>query len=369
MDSQATALRVAFVLEQTLGHTAHAQNIERELARTSWIDGRLVRVEWRPPSRLPLPTSTWSFRASLSARRGLQSLLRDGRLDAAFIHTQVAALLSGDLMQRVPTVVSLDATPVNFDSQGDGYGHGRSGATAELAKRWVNRRAFLAAQALVSWCEWAKKSLVSDYGIDPARVTVIRPGVDLTLFRPAGRPAGARLRVLFVGGDFTRKGGPDLLSAAAGLPDVELDLVTGAPPARLPDPSRMRVHAGLGPQSPALLRLYREADVFALPSRADCFPQAVAEAMACGLPVVGSRVGAMLEMVRDGETGLAVPPGDPAAIRQALARLGADPTLRRSLGAGGRKLAVAEHDAGANNQRLFQILAEVAEAAAKRRSA
>jgi glycosyltransferase involved in cell wall biosynthesis len=76
----------------------------------------------------------------------------------------------------------------------------------------------------------------------------------------------------------------------------------------------------------------RAFDVFALPSYAnEGVPQAIMQAMACGLPVVSTPVGSIDELVRDGDTGLFVPPRDVPALRAALERLRADPGLRSSL--------------------------------------
>ena len=85
--------------------------------------------------------------------------------------------------------------------------------------------------------------------------------------------------------------------------------------------------------------LLARADVFALSSRSEGAPLSILEAMAAGLPVVSSRVGGVPELVVDGETGLLVPPGDPAAMAVALGRLVADAGLRYRLGAAGRERA------------------------------
>lgn len=356
-------LRFAFVLEQTLGHAAHARNIERALRDRDDIDPTLIRVTYEgaggPLRRLPVARN-WTLRASWTARTELRRRLRQGPMDGAFIHTQVAALLAGGLMREVPTVVSLDATPVNFDSEGAAYGHRRQAEMLEQVKRDLTRRVLLRAPALVTWCGWARDSLVRDYGVPSDRVTVVHPGVDLRLFRPSPERRPGPLRVLFVGGDFERKGGGDLVEAVRDLPGLELDLVTGSAP---PDAARMpgvRVHTGLRPQSEALVALYRDADVMALPSRGDCFPQAIAEGMACGLPVVAADVGAISDMVRDGVNGWLVPPRAPRQLREALRRLVEDPALRRAMGVESLAAAMRDHDARRNCSAIFDLMRTVA---------
>jgi glycosyltransferase involved in cell wall biosynthesis len=357
--------RFAFVVEQTLGHVAHTKNLERALASTDWIEGTVVKLPYEPRGSMPrLPgLRNWSLRASLMARGALRRRLGAGPLDAAFIHTQVAALLSVGVMRTVPTVVSLDATPANFDDVGEAYGHRRGRPLAEAAKAAVNRRAFGAAAALVAWSRLAADSLSADYGVPAARVRVVPPGVDLSLFRPverSPRPDGL-VRVLFVGGDFARKGGPDLLAALQGVPEAELDVVTGSELGPVPANVRCRVHRGLRPGDPALLELYRRADVFALPTRGDCLPQVLAEAAASGLPLVSTTTGAIAEVVRDGENGFLVPVGSPADLRGALGRLVGDAELRRAMGEASLTLARRDHDALENHRRIFSLMAEVAE--------
>ncbi len=356
---------LVFVLEQTLGHRAHARNIQRVLgARTGSINATVIQIA--PPSAPTLTSRipglrTWSFEASRQARSALTRRLAAGPVDAVFIHTQVAALLAGDLMKTVPTVVSLDATPINYDSQGDSYGHARNNPFLEMAKLRINQSVYRGAAHLVTWCRWAADSLVDDYGVSERDITVVHPGVDIDLFRPAERPTdGGPVRVLFVGGDFARKGGNDLLVAMQRLGSrVEADLVTGAA-VTAPPGVVCRIHRGITPQSPEIARLYREADIFVLPSRGDCFPQAVAEGLASGLPVVATRVGAIPEMVRHGATGFLVPPRDPRALGDALETLASSRSLRRQMGTESRRVAEHEHDADENNGRIIELMREAA---------
>lgn len=352
---------LVFVLEQTLGHAAHARNIRRVLERQDrWIHSTVIPIEFQRRSGLTshIPgIRTWSFEASLQARSALARRARTGDIAAAFIHTQVAALLAGSMMKTIPTVVSLDATPRNFDSQGASYGHSRNMLPVEAVKTRINQAVFRRAAALVTWCRWAADSLVADYDVPEEKITVIHPGVDLRLFRPddtnrSGRP----VRILFVGGDFERKGGSDLLQAMVRLGSAaELDVITGSDVAPPPGVT-CRVHRGLTPQSPEVLQLYREADIFALPSRGDCFPQAVAEGLASGLPVVATRVGAIPEMIQDGVNGYLVPSASQRQLGEALERLVHSSALRRELGTASRRLAERDHDADANNTRILELM-------------
>lgn len=360
--------RFLFVMEQTLGHVAHTRNLERALTSEDWIKGDVVRLQFEPTGAGRLPgLRNWSLRASWMARSALRLRLARGGLDAAFIHTQVAALLSRGPMRSLPIVVSLDATPRNFDHVGHAYGHKRSSALGEAAKARVNRRAFMGAAALVTWSRLAADSLMAEYGVPSARIHVISPGVDVERFRPreGPRPDGP-VRVLFVGGDFSRKGGHDLLNAMRGLPEAELDVVTNSLDGPIPTGVCCRVHVGLRPGEPALLQLYQRADIFALPSHGDCLPQVLAEAAAVGLPVVATSTGAVAEIVRDGINGFLVPAGSAPDLRAALRALVEQPDLRHAMGLESLALARGQHDALVNCRRIFELMADMAGLARRR---
>ncbi len=355
--------RLAFVLEQTLGHVAHTANIERALAAAPWVEAAVFKLPFAgtPALLRAMPGgSNWSLRASLMARQALLRRLAVAPLDAVFIHTQVASLLSVGVMRRVPTVISLDATPVDFDGVGTAYGHRRQWRGIESLKTAVNRRALNAAEALVTWSRQAAQSLVEAYRVPGDKVQVIRPGVDLERFRPGPpRQPDDRQRVLFVGGDFARKGGADLLEAARTLGDrVELDVVTGSAVA-VPSGVACRVHRSLGPGDPRLLELYRTADVFALPTRGDCLPQVLAEAAACALPIIATDTGAVSEVVRHGRNGFLVPAGSPRDIAAALRHLSEHAVLRHAMGRESLRISREEHDAARNNLRIFELMASL----------
>ncbi|MBI4494748.1 MAG: glycosyltransferase family 4 protein [Chloroflexi bacterium] len=367
-----TQIRAAFVMEQTLGHVTHFRNLRDAAAEytdllPTWLP---IPFEVRGPAcLLPLLGSNWSARASWRARRALGLALASTPHDALVFHTQVTALFSLDLVRRLPAIVSLDATPINYDRVGQPYGHRPAGeGWLDRQKYRLNRQVFQAAAGLVTWSEWARRSLVDDYGVEAARVRVLAPGAAPAYFelgeRRPGRAAPAvgderPLRLLFVGGDFHRKGGPLLLECLrAGLAErCELHLVTHEAVA----PQRnVYLYRGLGPNSPELLRLFAQADVFVLPSLAECLAIVLMEATAAGLPVVTTDVGALGEAVRPGESGLLVPAGNAGALRQALEALVGDAQLRQRMGRAGHALARHKFDAQANNHALLDLVAEAA---------
>ena len=165
------------------------------------------------------------------------------------------------------------------------------------------------------------------HALGARNVRVIPSGVDLPE-RVGGEAEPPE--VLYAGRLSAEKGVLELLDAARGLNLV----VAGDGPLR----DRVPLARGFV-QHDELQRLYARAAVVACPSRREGFGVACLEAMAHGRPVVATRVGGLLDLVVDGETGITVPPRDPAALRSALERLLSDPELRRRLGAAGRERA------------------------------
>jgi glycosyltransferase involved in cell wall biosynthesis len=370
-DDQFLRYRFGFVMEQNLGHRTHYRNLLRYVREDETVTPTWLPLEFETDgmlSRLPLLRGNWSARASLAAWAAVRQVRRTTTLDALFYHTQVTALLS-PLHPSMPTVISLDATPINYDTVGKYYGHA-SGGRLERAKWLANRKALSSASALVTWCRWAKDSLEHDYGIPGEKVTVIPPGVDLARWPERSgwqrvlSSQGRLPRLLFVGGDFARKGGDVLLKAFRGrLSDLcELHVVTQSPVA---PGHNLYVYHHVTPNSDTLVRLYREADIFVFPTLADCAPLSVPEAMAASLPVVTTRVGAIPEMVIEDKTGLLVEPGDVAGLRASIETLLDRPELRAEMGDAAREIVEAQYDARHNSQRLLDVLKGVADRASR----
>jgi glycosyltransferase involved in cell wall biosynthesis len=362
-----TQPRVAFVLEQTLGHVTHAANLRALVGGHHEIKPVFAPIEydvsgWQ--ARVP-GYGNWTVRAGLRARRAVREIRRrDGPIEAMFVHTQVPAILAPDLLRRIPTVVSLDATPIQYDELGEHYGHATGGAWVERLKWRANRSCFAAARAVVTWAEWTKRGLIDRYDVPANKITVIPPGVDVDRWTADAGPArmeGEPVRILFVGGDLVRKGGWVLIDAVRRLRSngvaVALDLVTRDD---ITDETGIEVHHGLGPNSPRLIELYQRAHVFCLPTFGDCLPMVLSEAAAVGLPLVSTDVGAISEIVRHERTGLLVPPHDSQALAAALGRLAKDAEMRRRLGDEARRVVGAAYDAATNARRLVELLVQVA---------
>ncbi|MBI2765296.1 MAG: glycosyltransferase family 4 protein [Chloroflexi bacterium] len=206
---------------------------------------------------------------------------------------------------------------------------------------------------------WAADGLRAA-GVEDRRIRVLYPGVDLEMWqapeRPP-RPEGKPLRLLFVGGDFDRKGGPMLLRVVrerlAGR--VELDIVTRDEVEAFPG---VRVHRA-EPNSALLRALYRDADLFAMPTRAECFGHATVEAMASGLPAIVGDVGGARDIVEPGRTGWLIRPDEEslaAALEEALALRAGLPTM----GQAARQVAERKFDGRRNDDVLVEILLQQA---------
>jgi D-inositol-3-phosphate glycosyltransferase len=194
--------------------------------------------------------------------------------------------------------------------------------------------------------------LVWYYGASAERIAVIPCGVDTEMFRPLPQPVAKDLLelspeplLLYVGRLQPIKGLETLLEAMTRLrPEVRL-LIVGGDQDEPENEHGQRLRACvaelglerrvqfLGAQRQERLRLfYAAADATVMPSYYESFGMVALEAMACGSPVVASRVGGLTTTVRDGVTGYLVPEGDPIALAERLTPLLGNPAVREDLG-------------------------------------
>jgi 2-deoxystreptamine N-acetyl-D-glucosaminyltransferase/2-deoxystreptamine glucosyltransferase len=185
-------------------------------------------------------------------------------------------------------------------------------------------------------------------GVPADRVHVIPSGFDPALFGGPARPRHGRPRIGYVGRLAPQKRADLLVEAFGRLTgDAELVVVGDGPDrdlvARLAaaSPAAGRIALRGFVEHAAVPGVLAGLDVLVLPSAYEEMGSVLVEAMAAGLPVVASAVGGIPEVVRDGRSGLLVPPGDAGALAAALDRLVADPALRARLAAGAREAARA----------------------------
>jgi starch synthase len=283
-----------------------------------------------------------------------------GSADLVHSHTwyanlagHLAALLYG--IPHIVTTHSLEPLrPWKAEQLGGGY----------ALSSWCERVAVESAAAVVAVSEGMRADVLAAYpAVPPERVRVIKNGIDTSeytadLETDVLRRYGVdpyRPTVIFVGRITRQKGVPVLLRAASALdPDAQLVICAGQPdtPEQAAEVAmlveQLREHrSGVIWLSGMLakrevIQLLTHATVFACPSLYEPLGIVNLEAMACGTAVVASRVGGIPEVVADGETGLLVPPDDPAALAGALNALVRDPARAAMLGQQGRKRAVAE---------------------------
>lgn len=271
-------------------------------------------------------------RKGLAGAGAVKRLLAERAFDVVNTHSSTdswLATLAGVMAGNMPAIVRTR--------------HISSPVPRNFASRWLYARA----DRIVTTGERLRLQVIEETGADPARTVSIPTGIDLNRFRPGDR-AAARVQVglpadaPIVGIVATLrswKGHLHLLEAMASLarPEVRLVVVGDGPmrealvarAAELGIAARVTFAGNQREVTPWM----QAFDLFCLPSYAnEGVPQALAQAMACGLAVVTTPVGSIAELVDNGRTGMIVPPAEPAVLAQAIAVLLDNPVRRKSLG-------------------------------------
>jgi UDP-glucose:(heptosyl)LPS alpha-1,3-glucosyltransferase len=196
---------------------------------------------------------------------------------------------------------------------------------------------------VIAVTESVRDDLRDVYGVPPTLVDVVPPPVDLHRIQQA-RPGGVREAlglaadvpvVLFVGHGFQRKGLDRLVRAIAGIPEAHLLVIGRGDPGIVMPPDAGgeligRVHFAGGVDDPE--RYYADADLLALPTRADPWGIPLIEAMAAGVPAVTSRFAGAADTLSEAGAGVVLRDESVEALREAIGSLIRDPARRRELG-------------------------------------
>ncbi len=213
--------------------------------------------------------------------------------------------------------------------------------------------------AIFTFSEYLRQSFISDFHVPAARVFSVGGGINLTEIPPLN-PAKdyTGLRILFIGTEFARKGGPQLLEAfrivREALPDAELHIVG---PTKLDHPaSGVVFHGRLSKADPEqkhkLESLFRDSTIFALPSLYEPFGIAPLEAMLYQLPCLVTDGWALREFVTPGVNGDLVPSGSIEALAAKLLQLLSNPDRLDAMGRQGRDLVIRSYTWGAISARM-----------------
>lgn len=284
-------------------------------------------------------------------------------------YTHFAGVLASKL-HEVPLVLTTHSLEPHRPWKHEQLGKGGYGMSC-----WIERTAYQAADGIIAVSQQMKKDVVELYGVDPNKVRVIYNGIDPEFYQPTPdlsvvQKRGidpARPYILFVGRITRQKGIAQLLGAIPHLdPNLQVVLCAGAPDTPEIAAEMQAKIQGLQSKRPGVIwisemmdhkelrTLYTHALSFVTPSLYEPFGIINLEAMSCGIPVVGSAVGGIPEIIVEGETGYLVPlkaksatdfePADPNAFQHALAeglnRLARDPAKAKIMGVAARKRAV-----------------------------
>ncbi|GGX12323.1 glycosyltransferase family 4 protein [Streptomyces chryseus] len=305
-----------------------------------WIDALEVATMWTGGFPEPL---TFSLRAKrhLAARRGDFDVVHDNQT--------LGYGLLGDLGAPLVTTIH---HPITVDRQLDLDAAGSRRKRASV-RRWygftrMQKRVARRLPSVLTVSGSSQEEIVEHLGVRRDRVRVVHIGADTGLWSPDPSVAEIPGRIVTTSSaDVPLKGLVHLVEALAKLrterPDAHLVVVgkraEDGPVAQAIERYGLRgaVEFVKGISDQELVDLVRGAQVSCVPSLYEGFSLPAAEAMATGTPLVATTGGAIPEVAgTDGETCLAVPPGDAGALAAALGRLLGDPELRRRLGAAGR---------------------------------
>ena len=333
--------------------------------------GHQVTVLCAPHARILAEAANWDVPAQAlpiavkrpAGLRALMNWLRANRCDVLNTHSSTDSWLVA-LATRIGRAVPIVRTR-----------HISAPVPRNPLSRWLYERG---AARIVTTGEALKRQLVETNGFRAERIESVPTGIDAGRFRPGDRaPARAKLGLPvdstllgIVATLRSWKGHESLLRAMTALPqDLQLVIVGDGPMRKVLEDAidrlGLRTRVRMAGDQRDVLPWLQALDLFALPSHAnEGVPQALIQAMLCGLPCVTTRVGSIAEVASHEVTALVVPPQDSGALAAAITRLMADPALRNDLGVAARRHCVENFSYERMLDRMEKIYLEVTGVAA-----
>lgn len=284
------------------------------------------RVVWLPSTRIASDAFTF----------GVGKALREAKPDVVHIHAPLCI---------IATQASMWArnTPLVATYHGDYYKSSLFANALRLLRNHLQLPYVLRNAGTINALSENDRRLMTDYGVDPDKIKIIYPGVDLAKFQvdqEAWRPNGKR--ILYVGRVVYEKGVKELITSFGALcqQEEDVELVIAGDGDALEDMRALARRSGLEDRVTFLgwlphdeiIEQYGQAMVVVLPSFSEGMPYAVLEAMAAGRPVIASNVSGIKDVVDHQESGLLYDVSDPDGLREAMLRLVTDPEMCNRLG-------------------------------------
>jgi glycosyltransferase involved in cell wall biosynthesis len=268
--------------------------------------------------------------------------------------------------RRVPTVATIHH-PCSLDAKLE-VGHAMDWKKRASLRRWygftkMQGRVSRLLPHLISVSQTAKQDVISEFGVSPERVSVVPNGVDVDLFQPRAGVARKPGRIITTASaDVPLKGLVYLIEALAKVRTerhAELVVVGRARPNGVVADAidrfgvRTAVRFETSIDAERLVDLYAEAEIAVVPSLYEGFSLPAIEAMACRVPLIATRAGAIPEVV--GDAAVLVPPRDAGALAEAIGALLDDKSKRVELGADGRRHVLANFTWAAAAERTIEV--------------
>ena len=309
------------------------------------------------PKRIPSDT----LRVLIGASRKKRSLTF-GDIDALVIHGWEQVIVFRDVIRHKPSAVFMDTTPAQNLRMFRNH--------ITLKQRLFGRLWHVLFRRYLQWAtlvcprtEFCANSIRTDYGIDESRIQVVRHGVDLRTWVPAPEKRPEHPRLLFVGNNFQRKGGPFMLEVKHLLPEqYELVIVSNDPiVGNLNVNERTLVIRGL--DHSRLLELigwYQSSHLLAFPTWNEPFGQVMVEAAACGTPCIVRDLGPQREAVQHEKSGLLMPyHSSPREWASAIQLLFADREKLAAFGVRARQIAEERYSIDRLERQIAQVIASL----------